>query len=76
MKKIKIGNDFTFLWTIMKGDVPVNLSEAKNIKVFRYIGDIGRYALEIPYEIVDDNILRIEVTPEIANRTGDRKSVV
>jgi hypothetical protein len=66
--KIRQGNDFIFLWTIVRNGIPEDLDNAKNIKLhFKNFDCIGEVK---SFQIVDGNIVRVEVTPEWASRLG------
>ena len=65
--RVRIGNDFVFLWSIERNGKPENLSECLEIKLT--LKSFGREK-EIDFEIVNDNIIRIEVTPEMTTVTG------
>lgn len=70
MNKIKIGNDFVFLWQIKRGGVVENLMNVTNLKLVRYINAFGHDGLEIECTPQPDGILRVEVTPEMAPKVG------
>lgn len=65
--KVRIGNDFVFLWSIERNGKPENLNECLEIKLTLKAFGMEK---EIDFEIVDDNIIRIEVTPEMTTVVG------
>ena len=66
--RIRQGNDFIFLWTIVRNGIPEDLDNAKNIKLhFKNFDCIGEVK---SFQIVDGNIVRVEVSPEWASRLG------
>jgi hypothetical protein len=66
--KIRQGNDFIFLWTIVRNGIPEDLDNAKNIKL--HFKNFDRVSEVRSFQIVDGNIVRVEVTPEWASRLG------
>ena len=66
--RIRQGNDFIFLWTIERNELPEDFSNAENIRLhfknFDYVGEVRSF------QIVDGNIVRVEVSPEWASRLG------
>ena len=66
--RIRQGNDFIFLWTIVRNGIPEDLGNAKNIKLhFKNFDCIGEVE---SFQIVDGNIVRVEVAPEWASKLG------
>lgn len=71
MKSVRIGNDFTFLWKLHRGDAPEKLSQANNFSLTLYKRIFGRNGIEVPYSIIDGNTIKVEITPEIADINGN-----
>jgi hypothetical protein len=66
--RIRQGNDFIFLWTIVRNGIPEDLDNAKNIKLhFKNFDCVSEVR---SFQIVDGNIVRVEVSPEWASRLG------
>lgn len=67
MIKLRYGNDFVFVWSIKRHDVPVDLNTAieKTLKLI-YRGGVKL----IPFTVSDTNKIRIEFTPLILDMTG------
>ena len=66
--RIRQGNDFLFLWTIVRNGIPEDLGSAKNIRLhFKNYDCVGEVK---SFQIVDGNIVRVEVAPEWASRLG------
>lgn len=61
--KIRIGNDFVYLWGINFAGAPENLHEATDIKL--YLKSRYRTKEIEHYDIVETNKFRFEFTPEI-----------
>ena len=70
MERIRIGNDFVYLWQISRLGQAEDLDEAVNLRMTRYIGAFGGYPMEIPFHHVGNGLVRIEITPQIADRIG------
>lgn len=74
MKKIRIGNDFVFNWAIERGGLAEDLSSVLekhlHLSVF---GKRVELVEGIDYDITG-NVIRIEVTPTIANILGTYKA--
>ena len=72
--KIRIGNDFVFNWAIERGGLPENLSSVLekhlHLSVF---GKRVELVEDVDYDITG-NVIRIEVTPAIANIIGTYKA--
>lgn len=70
MKKIRIGNDFVFAWEIERNGLPEDLSSVLekhlHLSVF---GKRVELVEGVDYDIIG-NVIRIEVTPTIANIIG------
>jgi hypothetical protein len=66
--RVRQGNDFIFLWTIVRNGIPEDLDNAKNIKLhFKNFDCVSEVR---SFQIVDGNIVRVEVSPEWASRLG------
>ena len=66
--RIRQGNDFLFLWTIVRSGIPEDLDNAKNIRLhFKNYDCVSEVK---SFQIVDGNIVRVEVSPEWASRLG------
>jgi hypothetical protein len=66
--RIRQGNDFIFLWTIERNEVPEDFSNAENIRLhFKNFDSVGEVE---SFQIVDGNIVRVEVSPEWASNLG------
>lgn len=66
--RIRQGNDFLFLWTIVRGGIPEDLGNAKNIRLhFKNYDCVSEVK---SFQIVDGNIVRVEVSPEWASNLG------
>ncbi len=74
MKKIRIGNDFVFNWAIERGGLPEDLlsvlEKHLHLSVF---GKRVELVEGVDYDITG-NVIRIEVTPAIANIIGTYKA--
>lgn len=69
MKKIRLGNDFLFIWAIVRNSQPEDLTIAESIELTlkSYDGSV-----EISnYDIVDTNKLAIQFTSSILDKTAD-----
>jgi hypothetical protein len=66
--RVRQGNDFIFLWTIVRNGIPEDLDNAKNIKL--HFKNFDRVREVKSFQIVDGNIVRVEVSPEWASRLG------
>jgi len=74
MKKIRRGNDFVFAWEIERNGLPEDLSSV--LEKHLYLSVLGKRVelLEgVDYDITG-NVVRIEVTPTIANILGTYKA--
>ena len=74
MKKIRRGNDFVFAWEIVRNGLPENLSSV--LEKHLYLSVLGKrveLVEGIDYDITG-NVVRIEVTPTIANTLGTYKA--
>lgn len=71
MKSIRIGNDFIFLWKLYRGSKPEKLSLANNFTLTLYKRIFGRDGIKVPYSIVDNNTIKVEITPQIADINGN-----
>lgn len=71
MKRVRIGNDFIFLWKLNRGNAPERLSQANNFVLTLYKRIFGRNGIQVPYNIINGNTIKVEITPEIANITGN-----
>ena len=74
MKKIRRGNDFVFAWEIERNGLPENLSSV--LEKHLYLSVLGKRVELIDgvdYDITG-NVVRIEVTPTIANILGTYKA--
>ena len=73
MKKIRRGNDFVFAWEIERNGLPENLSSV--MEKHLYLSALGKrveLVEGVDYDITG-NVVRIEVTPTIANILGTYK---
>lgn len=70
MNKVRIGNDFVFLWQIKRGGVVEDLMNVSNLKLVRYINAFGYEGAGVECEPQTGGILRVEVTPEMAPKVG------
>lgn len=66
MRKIRIGNDFTFYWAIEREGLPEDFSKAIEK---RLTASVFGKKIDVPFTI-EGNILKIEFTPEICNVAG------
>ena len=74
MKKIRIGNDFVFAWEIERSGLPENLSSVLEKHLYLYaLGKRVELIEGVDYDITG-NVIRIEVTPTIANILGTYKA--
>lgn len=71
MRKVKIGNEFPYLMKIERAGVAVDLHQVQNPRLTRYVGRIGNVAKDIPFDILNDGLLRVNVTRAIADRLGN-----
>ena len=74
MKKIRRGNDFVFAWEIERNGLPENLSSV--LEKHLYLSVLGKrveLVEGVDYDITG-NVIRIEVTPAIANILGTYKA--
>ena len=74
MKKIRRGNDFVFAWEIERNGLPENLSSV--LEKHLYLSVLGKrveLVEGVDYDITG-NVVRIEVTPTIANILGTYKA--
>lgn len=68
MKRIRIGNDFWVAWQVVRGDMLEQLNLATDMQLLCHNRGANRV---VDFELVSNSIIQIEVTPEIANATGD-----
>ena len=74
MKKIRRGNDFVFAWEIERNGLPENLSSVLEKHLYLYaLGKRVELIEGVDYDITG-NVIRIEVTPTIANILGTYKA--
>jgi len=66
MKKIRLGNDFVFLWAIERGGVAEDFTGVLDAKI---TASVFGNKKDIPFTI-SGNIVRIEFTPVLCNTTG------
>jgi len=66
MKKIRIGNDFVFIWAIERNGLPEDLSSIVNASLTVTV--LGKVKT-IPFEVIDGG-LRIEFTPSVCDILG------
>ena len=74
MKKIRRGNDFVFAWEIERNGLPEDLSSV--LEKHLYLSVLGKRVElieSVDYDITG-NVIRIEVTPAIANILGTYKA--
>ena len=74
MKKIRRGNDFVFAWEIERNGLPEDLSSV--LEKHLYLSALGKrveLVEGVDYDITG-NVIRIEVTPAIANILGTYKA--
>jgi len=67
MKRIRAGNDFTFVWAITRAGQPEDLSLAQNVKLwliyktrFKEITDFN----------INENVISLDITPTLADKLG------
>ena len=71
MNRIRIGNDFLVAWRIKRAGINEDLTLAKNMSLVANVKSDGLFHSQIvPFEIIDDSIVRIEITPLIAKWVG------
>jgi len=68
MKRIRIGNDFWVAWQIVRGDMLEQLNLATDMQLLCHNRGANRV---VDFELVSNSIIQVEVTPELANATGD-----
>lgn len=66
MKRIRLGNDFVFLWAIERGGIAEDFTGVLDSKI---TASIFGNKKDIPFTI-SGNIVKIEFTPVICNSTG------
>ena len=71
--RIRIDNDFVFLWSIERGGKPEDLTTVLEKHLFLHkVNSNPNSDKEITsYEVINGNILRIELTPETMCTTGN-----
>ena len=71
--RIRIDNDFVFLWSIERGGKPEDLTTVLEKHLFLHkVNSNPNSDKEITsYEVINGNILRIELTPEMMCTTGN-----
>ncbi len=71
MKRIRQGNDFLVTWRIKRAGINEDLTQAVNMSLVASVKSDGLiHSKIVPFDIVDNSIVRIEVTPEIAQWEG------
>lgn len=71
MRKIRIGNDFLVAWRIKRAGINEDLTNAVNMSVVASVKAEGQiHSVVVPFDIVDDSIIRVEMTPAIAQWEG------
>lgn len=68
MKRIRIGNDFVFVWSIERGGQPENLEQADNVRLV--LVSLRNKRELTDYRIIG-NVVAIDFTPEILTATGE-----
>ena len=68
-RRIKKGNDFIYLWSIVRNGLPENLADSENRKLYLHTANGAQELTD--YSIVGGNIVRIEFTPEVTAALGD-----
>src|SRR5690554_1225115 len=66
MKRIRIGNDFVYLWAIERGGQPENLDAALEKKLLIKVFRVNK---EVPFTTAG-NVIRAELTPDICDMVG------
>lgn len=68
MKRIRIGNDFAFVWAITRNSLPEDLTDVsdKNLYIRSRYG-----AKELTEFTIVNNMIRIEFTPTILDKPAD-----
>ena len=69
--KVRIDNDFVFLWSIERSGVPEDLHTALEKKLYLHASNSRYEDVEIESYTVNGNILRIEFTSELVPHTGN-----
>ena len=71
MKRIRQGNDFLVTWRIKRAGINEDLTQAVNMSLVASVKSDGLiHSKIVPFDIVDNSIVRIEVTPQIAQWVG------
>ena len=71
MRKIRVGNDFLVAWRIKRAGINEDLTNAVNMSVVASVKAEGQiHSVVVPFDIVDDSIIRVEMTPAIAQWEG------
>lgn len=68
--RIRIGNDFILLWQIVRDGMLEDLTLTTSINVRYYSGGC-RSPKQIPFELVEQNIVRMEMTTSVLDILGD-----
>lgn len=68
MKKIRIGNDFICIWSILRAGDLEDLTTAISIKL--WLRFAGR-SIEIATYSINVNVITIDITPELASAVGN-----
>ena len=61
IQKVRQGNDFILVWTIRRMGVLVDLSQAVNMKMYRWVDNQKK---QVPFEYLGNGLVRVEVTAE------------
>lgn len=73
MMKIRQGNDFIYLWAIERMGEIEDLTQAIDIKLQARVLNVTK---DIAFDIVNNNIIRIEVTDEWAHDIGQYRLII
>ena len=67
IQKVRVGNDFVFLWELKRNDTALDFSKLINKKLYRWLNGCKKL---INFEELDDGILRIEIQTEDFQEIG------
>lgn len=71
MKRIRIDNDFLLTWRIKRAGINEDLTNAIKMSLVASVKSDGLiHCVSVPFDIVDDSIVRAEITPAIAQWEG------
>ena len=73
IQKVRQGNDFILVWTIRRMGVLVDLSQAVNMKMYRWVDNQKK---QVPFEYLGNGLVRVEVTVEDFSIIGTYRMIL